>query len=159
MASKNCGLLDDRLGPPHGVDVVRLLLKHRVSAQCRPIQQRTTLDGEQIGAKAGQRYVCFQFQHLVRAQSVSRSLATAERPLGQGTTFPPQAYTDPDHYQFEVANILRREWLSVGHVSQVPKPGDYFNLELLGEPMVVVLSARMTLCGLLSRVCPHRGWT
>ena len=39
-------------------------------------------------------------------------LAAADRPLDQGTTFPPQAYTDPDHYQFEVANILRREWLS-----------------------------------------------
>jgi len=83
-------------------------------------------------------------------------LATAERPLGQGTTFPPQAYTDPDHYQFEVANILRREWLSVGHVSQVPKPGDYFNLELLGEPMVVVCG-KDDVVRVLSRVCPHRG--
>jgi phenylpropionate dioxygenase-like ring-hydroxylating dioxygenase large terminal subunit len=85
-----------------------------------------------------------------------RILAAADRPITQGMTFPPQAYTDPDHYQFEVANILRREWLSVGHVSQVPRPGDYFNLELLGEPMVVV-RGKDDIVRVLSRVCPHRG--
>ncbi len=83
-------------------------------------------------------------------------LATADLPLEQGTTFPPQAYTDPDYHDFEVRNILKREWLSVGHVSQIPKPGDYFNLELLGEPMVVV-HGKDDVIRVLSRVCPHRG--
>ena len=59
-------------------------------------------------------------------------LATAGRPLSQGMTFPPAAYTDEGFYEFEVENILKREWHAVGHVSQIPNPGDYFNLELIG---------------------------
>jgi phenylpropionate dioxygenase-like ring-hydroxylating dioxygenase large terminal subunit len=83
-------------------------------------------------------------------------LAVADRPLEQGATFPSSAYTDLAHYEFEVDRILKQEWLSVGHVSQVPKPGDFFNLELLGEPLVVV-RGKDDVVRVLSRVCPHRG--
>jgi len=83
-------------------------------------------------------------------------IAAADRPLERGITFPPQAYTSDQQYEFEVRNILKREWLCVGHQSQVPNPGDYFNLELLGEPMVVV-RGKDSQIRVLSRVCPHRG--
>jgi phenylpropionate dioxygenase-like ring-hydroxylating dioxygenase large terminal subunit len=83
-------------------------------------------------------------------------LSAADRPLEQGMTFPPRAYTDPAHYQFEVDLILKREWLAVGHVSQIPRAGDYFNLDLLGEPMIVV-RGKDEVVRVLSRVCPHRG--
>src|SRR6201999_29796 len=62
----------------------------------------------------------------------------------------------PANYEFEVERILKREWLSVGHVSQIPSAGDYFNLDLLGEPMVVVRGKDGEV-RVLSRVCPHRG--
>ncbi|MDP9173821.1 MAG: aromatic ring-hydroxylating dioxygenase subunit alpha [Planctomycetota bacterium] len=83
-------------------------------------------------------------------------LDVADLPLSRGMTFPRTAYTDPDHYKFEVDQILKREWLAVGHISQVPKPGDFFNLELLGEPLVVV-RGKDDVVRVLSRVCPHRG--
>jgi len=83
-------------------------------------------------------------------------ITSASLPLERAVTFPPKAYTDPAHYEFEVEKILKREWLSVGHVSQIPKPGDFFNLDLLGEPMVVVRGKDMQV-RVLSRVCPHRG--
>jgi phenylpropionate dioxygenase-like ring-hydroxylating dioxygenase large terminal subunit len=83
-------------------------------------------------------------------------LSAADRPLSQGVTFPPAAYTDAGFYDFEVENILKREWHCVGHVSQIPSAGDYFNLDLLGEPMVVV-RGKDSQVRVLSRVCPHRG--
>jgi phenylpropionate dioxygenase-like ring-hydroxylating dioxygenase large terminal subunit len=83
-------------------------------------------------------------------------IAAAKQPLENAVTFPPRAYTDPAHYEFEVDRILKREWLSVGHVSQIPKPGDFFNLDLLSEPMVVV-RGKDDVVRVLSRVCPHRG--
>jgi phenylpropionate dioxygenase-like ring-hydroxylating dioxygenase large terminal subunit len=83
-------------------------------------------------------------------------IEAARRPLERAVTFPARAYTDPAHYAFEVERILKRQWLSVGHVSQVPRPGDYFNLDLLGEPMVVV-RGKDDAVRVLSRVCPHRG--
>lgn len=83
-------------------------------------------------------------------------IEAAERPLERAVTFPPRAYTDPEQYRFEVERVLKRQWLSVGHVSQVPNPGDFFNLDLLGEPMVVV-RGKDGAVRVLSRVCPHRG--
>lgn len=82
--------------------------------------------------------------------------AAAERPLERAVTFPARAYTDPEHYRFEVDRVLKRQWLSVGHASQVPEPGDFFNVDLLGEPMVVV-RGKDDVVRVLSRVCPHRG--
>ena len=83
-------------------------------------------------------------------------IATAERPLERAVTFPAAAYTDPAHYRFEAEHLLKRQWLSVGHVSQVPRPGDFFNLDLLGDPMVVV-RGKDDIVRVLSRVYPHRG--
>jgi phenylpropionate dioxygenase-like ring-hydroxylating dioxygenase large terminal subunit len=80
----------------------------------------------------------------------------AAKPLEHAVTFPPKVYTDPAHYEFEVERILKREWLSIGHVSQIPNPGDYFNLDLLSDPMVVVRGKEGEV-RVLSRVCPHRG--
>jgi phenylpropionate dioxygenase-like ring-hydroxylating dioxygenase large terminal subunit len=91
------------------------------------------------------------------AKSISEQiLSAAGRPLEEAVTFPPKAYTDPDHYQYEIDQVLKREWLAVGHISQIPKAGDYFNLDLLGEPMMVVHGKDGEI-RVLSRVCPHRG--
>jgi phenylpropionate dioxygenase-like ring-hydroxylating dioxygenase large terminal subunit len=82
-------------------------------------------------------------------------LNAAERTIENAVALPPSAYTDADFYNWEVEHIFKKQWLCVGHVSQLPNPGDYFNITLLNEPMVVV-------CGkdgkvrVLSRVCPHR---
>jgi phenylpropionate dioxygenase-like ring-hydroxylating dioxygenase large terminal subunit len=92
-----------------------------------------------------------------RSETISRGiLDAAEQPLERAVALSPPTYTDPGHYAFEVEKILKREWLSVGHVSQIPNPGDYFNLNLLGEPMVVV-RGKDNIVRVLSRVCPHRG--
>ncbi len=85
-----------------------------------------------------------------------KMLSIADLPLERAETFPSRAYTDQANYEFEVDRLLKREWLSVGHISQIPKPGDYFNVDLLGEPMVVV-RGKDDQVRVLSRVCPHRG--
>jgi phenylpropionate dioxygenase-like ring-hydroxylating dioxygenase large terminal subunit len=74
--------------------------------------------------------------------------------LGHARTLPPDAYTSDEFFKLEVERIFRREWLVVGHVSQVAKVGDYFTLDLLGEMLVVVRAADRIRA--LSRVCLHR---
>jgi phenylpropionate dioxygenase-like ring-hydroxylating dioxygenase large terminal subunit len=87
---------------------------------------------------------------------VRQIIDTARLPLSRGKTFPPSAYTDPSFHDAEVERILKREWLSIGHISQIPNPGDFFNLELFNEPIVVVRDKDGGV-RVLSRVCPHRG--
>ncbi len=81
---------------------------------------------------------------------------TAARPPVSAIALPAQAYTDPTFYQWEVEHIFHKQWLCVGHISQVPKPGDYLNLDLFDEPISIVRS-KDNLIRVLSRVCPHRG--
>ena len=83
-------------------------------------------------------------------------LETAERPLEDAIALPAATYTDPDFYHWEVEHIFKKQWLCVGHISQVPKVGDYLNLDLLGERLVIVRD-RDNGINVLSRVCMHRG--
>jgi phenylpropionate dioxygenase-like ring-hydroxylating dioxygenase large terminal subunit len=72
-----------------------------------------------------------------------------------GTTPSPARYTDPAVWQRENERVFRREWLCVGRAEQVERAGDYFAVDVLGEPLVVVRGddGRVRT---LSRVCRHR---
>ncbi|MCX2980790.1 aromatic ring-hydroxylating dioxygenase subunit alpha [Halieaceae bacterium IMCC14734] len=80
----------------------------------------------------------------------------AEKPLAEARALPAQAFTDQAHFVWERETILKRQWLSIAHVSQLKNPGDYVNLELLGERLSVVNSGDGVI-KVLSRVCAHRG--
>jgi phenylpropionate dioxygenase-like ring-hydroxylating dioxygenase large terminal subunit len=82
-------------------------------------------------------------------------LELAELPLSQATTLPAQAYTSEEFFEWEVQNVLRNEWQCIAHVSQIPEPGDFLNLDLLGEPLIAVHGKDGEI-RVMSRVCPHR---
>jgi len=77
------------------------------------------------------------------------------RPFGEAVTLAPQAYVDPEFYRLEVRRIFRREWISVGRVEQLPAPGDYFTLDLFGEPILIVRDEQHRIQA-FSNVCRHR---
>jgi phenylpropionate dioxygenase-like ring-hydroxylating dioxygenase large terminal subunit len=81
--------------------------------------------------------------------------AAAARPLNNATTLPAQAYTSEEFFAWETENLLRAGWQCVAHVSQIPAAGDFLNLDLLGEPLIVVHGKDDSI-RVLSRVCPHR---
>jgi phenylpropionate dioxygenase-like ring-hydroxylating dioxygenase large terminal subunit len=87
-------------------------------------------------------------------QLVERVVSARGQPLRQADTLPPEAYTSEAFFRLEVDQIFRKEWLAVGHMSQLPQVGDYFTIDLLGEMMVVVRGADRVR--VLSRICLHR---
>tara|TARA_R110002124_G_scaffold9535_11_gene48881 strand:- start:1327 stop:2571 length:1245 start_codon:yes stop_codon:yes gene_type:complete len=89
--------------------------------------------------------------------SLHRAICSAaQKPLAEARALPAAAFTDPSHFAWEREHILRRQWLSVAHVSQLQYTGDFVNLELLGERISVVNSGDGGI-KVLSRVCAHRG--
>lgn len=76
-------------------------------------------------------------------------------PLNRATTLPAQAYTSEEFFAWETEHVLRAGWQCVAHVSQIPAAGDFLNLDLLGEPLIVV-RGKDEAVRVLSRVCPHR---
>lgn len=81
--------------------------------------------------------------------------AAADQPLHRAVTLPAQAYTSEEQFEWELTHVLRAEWQCVAHVSQLPRAGDFLNLDLLGEPLIVVRGKDQVI-RVLSRVCPHR---
>ena len=65
-------------------------------------------------------------------------------------------YTQRNFLNYEIENLLRREWLCVGRVDEIPNPGDYFTTDLLDEPLLVVRGDDSQI-RVLSNVCRHRG--
>jgi phenylpropionate dioxygenase-like ring-hydroxylating dioxygenase large terminal subunit len=90
------------------------------------------------------------FDSLVEAVLAGRSQA-----LERAETLPPEAYTAQSFYRLELERIFRKDWLCVGHVSQVAGIGDYFTRDLLGE-MLVVVRASDDRVRVMSRICLHR---
>ena len=79
----------------------------------------------------------------------------AQIPFAEATTLPAQAYTSQAFFDWEVDHIFRNDWLPLAHVSQIPAPGDFLNIDLLGDPLIVV-RGKEDKVRVLSRVCPHR---
>jgi phenylpropionate dioxygenase-like ring-hydroxylating dioxygenase large terminal subunit len=71
-------------------------------------------------------------------------------------TLPPQCYTSLQFHEFEVEAIFRKEWLCLGHVGQIPGPGDYFTITVANDPLIVLRDESGEV-RILSAVCRHRG--
>jgi carnitine monooxygenase subunit len=84
------------------------------------------------------------------AQSVSDTSADLD-----SVGLPGWIYSDPEFFELEKKHIFRTSWQLVCHVSDVPEPGDYHCLDLLGESVVVVRGVDRKLRA-FHNVCRHR---
>ena len=99
-------------------------------------------------------------------------------PLERAFTIPAEWYTDPRIEALERDRVFAPNWIAVGRTDQVEKEGDFFTIELAGEPLVVVRGAAgrlhaffnvcrhhaaavcTTPCGNAQHLrCPYHGWT
>lgn len=73
-----------------------------------------------------------------------------------GLALPREFYTAPEIYAHDVAAYWSRNWIWVGHVSQIPEPGDYFLFDYASESIIVVRNGAGEVRAHLN-VCRHRG--
>ena len=71
-------------------------------------------------------------------------------------TLPQQYLVSPAVYASEQANLFARNWVMVGHRSQILRPGDYFTAEIGGESLIIVRDQSGTTRAFYN-VCRHRG--
>jgi choline monooxygenase len=106
------------------------------------------------------------------------NLYNAKAPLEEAYTIPAPWYLDERIEQLERERVFGRNWIAVGRVDQVATPGQFFTVELAGEPLVIVRGADGELrafynvcrhhaaavanvpCGVAEHLrCPYHGWT
>lgn len=105
-------------------------------------------------------------------------LYNADAPLEDAYTIPAAWYLDAQMEQAEREHVFGRNWIAVGRADQVAAGGQYFTVEIAGEPLVVVrgadgaLRAFYNVCrhhaaavanspsGTVEHLrCPYHGWT
>ena len=78
--------------------------------------------------------------------------------IDEARALPLDMYVSPELFELEMETIFRKDWICVGRLEQVPQTGDYFTIEVAGEPIVVIRSQDNKLRA-LSSVCRHRYMT
>ncbi len=69
---------------------------------------------------------------------------------------PPWAYRNSELFELEIEQIFRPSWMLVGHVSDIPKVGDYLTFEGFNE-MIVVIRSENGKVHAFHNICRHRG--
>lgn len=70
-------------------------------------------------------------------------------------SLPREAYFDPDLNALEVREIFEKSWLCVGRDEYVADPGDYYTIDVMGEPFIIVRGTDGQVRA-LNAVCRHR---
>jgi phenylpropionate dioxygenase-like ring-hydroxylating dioxygenase large terminal subunit len=65
-------------------------------------------------------------------------------------------YVSPEIFARDRERIFRNHWIMAGHVSQIPRVGDYFLFELAGESIILIRDAGGAVRAHYN-VCRHRG--
>ena len=75
--------------------------------------------------------------------------------ISRAWTLPARFYLDPNTFQQERETIFHRTWQVVGHRDRLAKTGDYFTVDLAGEPLLLVRDQQGEARGFYN-VCRHR---
>lgn len=67
-----------------------------------------------------------------------------------------RVFADPAVYEAELDRVFGRCWLCVGHVSELPRPGDYVTRSL-GDDPVIVCRDQAGVVRVFLNACAHRG--
>src|SRR5271154_6850679 len=105
-------------------------------------------------------------------------LYNAAAPLEEAYSIPAPWYLDRRIEQAEREEVFGANWIAVGRIDQVAMEGQFFTVELAGEPLVVVRGTDGELrafynvcrhhaaavatvsCGVVQNLrCPYHGWT
>jgi Rieske 2Fe-2S family protein len=81
---------------------------------------------------------------------------TAETFTAGAKTLAQRYFVSPDVFAEERVAIFSRQWICVGHESELAKPGDYFLREIAGESLIFTRDQAGTIRGFYN-VCRHRG--
>jgi len=81
---------------------------------------------------------------------------TAETFAAGAKTLPQRYFVSPDLFEQEQEKIFSKQWMLVGHQSQIAKPGDYFVQDVIGESLIVIRDKSGEIHGFFN-VCRHRG--
>ena len=86
-------------------------------------------------------------------QETLQRLVRDQRP---GFSLDQAFYMDEEILEAEIERFLASQWVAAGHISEIPRRGDYFLFEALNASVIVARGADDTVHA-MHNVCRHRG--
>lgn len=71
-------------------------------------------------------------------------------------SMPVSVYTSAELLEQEVEKLFYKQWVCVGHVSELQNPGDYLTFDIVDKPVLIVRGETGKIRA-YSNVCRHRG--
>jgi choline monooxygenase len=87
--------------------------------------------------------------------TISLDMLHVDSDISRAWSIPAPFYSDAEVFALEKEKLFASTWQVVGHRHQLAKPGDFFTVELLGEPLLLVRGTQGELRGFYN-VCRHR---
>src|SRR5437773_11042436 len=94
--------------------------------------------------------------HATETKATPEFRKTTETFQAGAKTLPQRYFVSPAVFAEEQEKVFSKQWVLVGHQSQIAKSGDYFTAEVAGESLIIVRDKRAEICGFYN-VCRHRG--
>src|SRR5437588_12020391 len=89
-------------------------------------------------------------------KTTSASDETTQIRVNGAKSLPQKYFISPEVFAEEQQKIFAKQWLLIGHQSQIPKPGDYFVQQVIGESLIVIRDKDRDVRSFFN-VCRHRG--
>ena len=86
----------------------------------------------------------------------SELIERINRPLGEATCLPNDAYVSPEFFALEQRYLFRRTWVLAGSAHELAAPGDMRPVEVAGIPLLLVRDEQQHI-RVFQNVCRHRG--
>lgn len=88
--------------------------------------------------------------------SSADDIKAAYKPIKQATHVPGFIYSSPEIFALEKERIFMKDWLCLGRVEEIEKPGDYMTFRILGEPVLICRDEKGNI-NAFANMCRHRG--
>ena len=92
----------------------------------------------------------------MQAKVIHTFRKTAETLAAGAKTLPGEYFVSPEIFEEEREKIFSRQWVLVGHQSQIADPGDFFVPDVAAESLIVARDKNGEIRGFYN-VCRHRG--
>jgi Rieske 2Fe-2S family protein len=92
----------------------------------------------------------------IKPRTLTAFRRTPEASAQSAKSLPQKYFVSPEVFAEEQEKIFSKQWLLVGHQSQVPSPGDYIVQDVNRESLIVIRDKDEEIRGFYN-VCRHRG--
>ena len=82
---------------------------------------------------------------MTENNNLEKQLKNCLKKHDQSFSIPPVCYSDQRINRLELDILFKQQWICIGHINILKKPGDYLTKEVTGIPIVIIRDKTNTI--------------